>query len=151
MMGGRIIWYWRIIGCRIIGYRRMIGCRIIENWPMIVCQVIGYWRMIVCWIIGSFSLLRFWVQIPQRKLILLCDQLLLFYAPLLTLVTNLCLEDHYWISHECSSLLPYLCTLSARTRTHTFPVPWAEQWSVFLWPDVWPDTPNFNFCQFLLI
>jgi hypothetical protein len=106
------------------------------------------WRMIGFRIPGSFTslaLLRLCVQIPLAQVgPVVTVQLLLYYAPLLTLVTNLCLANRYWISHDCSNSLPYLFTPSERTRI--CPVPWAEHCFLILWLDFWTEISNFSFC-----
>jgi len=82
-------------------------------------------------IIGSFtSLALLGSDSPAQVGPVVTVQLLLQYAPLLTLVTNLYLTNHYWISHESSNPLPYLFTLSARTQI--CPVRWAEHCSLIL-------------------
>ena len=108
------------------------------------------WRMFGCRIIVSFtraSGFRFpstrWPRRYGPVTTVLCP--VSYWA----LVTNLCLANHYWISHERSNHLPRLFSLAARTQM--CPVPWAEHCSLILWLDFWTDISNFNFWRFLLI
>jgi len=79
--------------------------------------------MIGCRIIGNFTLLALlssdW---PAQVGPVVTVQLLLYYAPLLTLVTNLCLANHYWISHESSNTFDFpVHTGSAHTHVSRAP------------------------------